>query len=264
MRLSPLPVAAFLLPLSLAAQVVPPKEAAALLKRARAAHYNLVDLGFGSLDAGIQPDWEGTLAAARKSDPAAADRAVSLLEAIHFHMVVGADGSAKVTHDQVQAPNAQSAQGLSQVYGGMEQMIQGFFQTWGAFELLHPFPEPGQPFQVIAAGEQHVITYKDGETDIETTLGPDLRIINTKFHASGFDSSVQPQFEASPEGFYLVGYQADYRNGKPDEVTRLQVRIDTQMVSGLRVPSRLVLVGSYGETPFNLEVRFTDLKAARK
>ncbi|HEU4950679.1 MAG TPA: hypothetical protein VFT46_01945 [Holophagaceae bacterium] len=264
MRQAFLPALILLYPGVLGAQAMPPQEAAALLKRARAAHYNAADQGFGGLEADVVPEWDTVLAALRKQDAPAADRAMRILESLHFHMVMGADGVPKVTHDDPQAANPQSAQGLAQVYGGMEQMLHGFFQSWGAFELNHPFPDPGVPFVIQAAGGQHVITYKEGDTDIETTLGPDLRILSIKVHSPALDSLVQPQFEASPQGFYLVGYQGDYSDGKPEETTRLHVRIDTQMAAGVRVPSRLVLVGSYGATLFNLEVGFTDLKVTRK
>ena len=249
----------------LSAQVVEVHHKQEILKKARAACYNLRSRGLLSFQSGLEPDWDTMLAGARKTNPEGTDRAVKLLEAIHFHMTLAADDSVKVTHDTVEAPNDASAKGLAQVYGGMEQMTQGFFQTWSVFLLSYPFPEPGSPYHLVASGEQYQLTYKEGDTDeVTTTLGKDLRILSMKVTTAAFSSLLQPQYEATSQGLLLVGYQADYQSGNAAETTKLQVGIQYADVDGFKLPSELNLQGSYGGSPFSVRVAFKDIQVVHK
>lgn len=235
-----------------------------ILKKARAACYNLRQEGLVSFQAGMEPDWDTILASARKENPDGIDRAVKLLGDIHFRMTLAADDSVKLTHDSVEAPNDQAAKGLAQVYEGMEQMTQGFFQTWSLFLLSYPFPDPGEPCQLLASGGLYQLTYKEGTSDVVTTFGKDFRITNMKVTTPTFVSQIQPQFEKTPRGYLLVGYQADYQSGNAAETTKLQVGIQYKDVDGLKLPSQLDLQGSYGGSPFSVRVAFKDLKATQK
>lgn len=262
-RISPLLALALSVPL-LSSQGTESPANRKLLQQARDACYNLRARGLVSFQGGMEPDWGALLADARKENPEGIDRAVKMLEAIHFQLSLAPDNSVKVTHDAVQAPNEQSAKGLAQVYGGMEQMTQGFFQTWGTFLLHHPFPDQGVPYRLTAAGEQYQISYKDGGSSVVTLLGKDLRIISIKSRDPESDSLLQPQFEATPQGLLLIGYLGDYQNGKPEEATHLQVGIRYTLVDGLQLPSELIINGSYGGSPIGLKVRFVNLKAVLK
>ena len=248
----------------LSAQVVEVPHKQEILKKAREACYNLRSRGLVSFQSGLEPDWDTMLAGARKTNPEGTDRAVKLLEAIHFHMNLSQDDTVKLTHDAVQAPNDAAAKGLAQVYGGMEQMTQGFFQTWSVFLLSYPFPEPGGSYHLIASGEQYQLTYKDGDAEVVTTLGKDLRITSMKVTSSAFSSLLQPQYEATPQGLLMVGYQADYQTGNAAETTQLQVGIQYKDVDGFKLPSELNLQGSYGGSPFSVRVAFKDIQVVHK
>jgi hypothetical protein len=57
---------------------------------------------------------------------------------------------------------------------------------------------------------------------------------------------------------------AIYKSKNPAEDTQLNVKISYQEVEGLQVPEKLSLSGSYGGTPFSLEVAFSNYKITRK
>jgi len=62
------------------------------------------------------------------------------------------------------------AEGLSQVYTGMEQMTTGFFQTWSVFTISRALPEAGGDYQLEKTGTDYRLSYKDGTADIVTLL----------------------------------------------------------------------------------------------
>ena len=98
-----------------------------VIRQARAAYYSLNGEGMQQFQCSMTPNWEALLADMRKTDSAAVDRAVQKLKELRFSAVVPSQGTAKVTHNEISADNKQMADGLTQIYNGMEQMIVGFF-----------------------------------------------------------------------------------------------------------------------------------------
>ena len=74
-------------------------------------------------------------------------------------------------------------------------------------------------------------------------------------------SSIRPQFVRSAQGMLLSGYQADYFGQSSSETTHLQVGISYQTIAGFQLPQKLDLSGSYGGTPFQIEVNFSGCQA---
>ncbi len=100
-----------------------------VMQKAHSASYSLKSNGLVDVQCNLSPDWEALLSDTRKKDPANADRAIGTLRQLQFTVSLGTSGSAKVTHTTVTPTNEEMAKGLDQIYGGMEQMVSGFFET---------------------------------------------------------------------------------------------------------------------------------------
>ncbi len=246
---------------TLSAQPVDRKE---IVKRARQAYYSLKGEGLAEFHCAMEPNWDTLLADLKKTDPEAATRGVQKLNQLRFSATVTPGGDAKVTHNELSAENAQVAEGLKQVYHGMEQMTVGFFQTWSAFMMTPSLPEVEDDYQLDDLGAQYRLTYKDGAADVTTTMGKNLAISELKVNTKEFKSVLSPQFTKTLKGFLLSGYQATYVGATPAETTELQVDIAYQLADGLQVPKQLNLKGSYGGSPFAVEVAFKDCHATRQ
>ena len=233
------------------------------LKKARQSYYSLKDQGLTEFQCTMAPNWAFLLSDQRKNDPAGIDAAVQKLQALHFGLTLGLDGSAKVTHNELTAENDQVANGLKQVYSGMEQMATGFFQTWSAYTISPAFPDAGTPFELNSAGSDYVISYKEGSADVTTTMGQDYAISSMRVKTAEFDSTIKPQFKKIPQGLLLSGYQALYRGATPAEATDLSVTIDYQEINGLQFPQEISLSGSYGASPFKVKVNFSACTATK-
>jgi len=235
-----------------------------IIKQARSAYYSLQARGFVEFQCSAAPNWETMLQELRKTDPDAANRAIILLNQIHFEVSLGASGGAKVTHNTVTATNDKQEQGLKQVYGGMEQMVQGFFETWTAFVRSTSLPAVDDNYQLQEREGQWVLSYKEEAADIVTIMEKDFAIRELKVNSPDFVSTIQPQFTRTSEGFLLAGYQADYHSkSTANDDTQLQVRITYQEANGLQLPKSLNLGGSYAGSPFAIDVMFSDCKATR-
>ena len=233
------------------------------LKKARQSYYSLKDQGLAEFQCTMVPNWAFLLAEQRKNDPTGIDAAVEKLKALHFGLTLGLDGDAKVTHNELTAENEQVANGLKQVYSGMEQMAAGFFQTWSAYTISPAFPDATTPFELNAIGSDYVISYKEGAAEVTTTMAKDYAISSMRVKTSEFDSTIKPQFKKIPKGLLLSGYQALYRGATPADATDLDVSIDYQEINGLQFPQEVSLSGSYGASPFKVKVNFSACTATK-
>ena len=243
-------------------QVIANKQA--ILSQARQSYYNLHNEGLAAFQCSVTPNWEMLLQNQRKQDPAAVDAAVKTLNQLHFTASLAADNSVKLTHNDLTGQSQQMMEALRQIYGGMEQMTSGFFDTWKLFMLRSPFPEVKSEYQLEALGPQFRLAYKDGTADVVTTMGRDLSITNLRVTTTDFDSSIQPTFTRTPKGLVLHAYDASYQSQKPEEATHLKVLIDYQEVQGFQMLEKLSLSGTYGGSAFAVELQFSDCHVSKR
>lgn len=235
-----------------------------VLRQARRAYYSLREQGLAEFRCGLQPNWETLLVELKTNDPAVYKGTLAKLNEIRFSMVLASNGSVRLTHNEVTGMDAEMDRGLGQIFGGMEQVVTGFFQTWSPFVLTQPFPEIESEYELEDQGSRYRLSYKEGPADIVTIMAADFAISDLIVVTPEFKSRLQPQFSAGPKGFLLNAYQADYRGSAPADATQLQVRIQYQEVQGLQLPSRLSLGGTQGGSPFQLELAFTGCRATRR
>lgn len=237
------------------------KDKKEVVTQARAAYYNLRAQGLTDFHCTATPNWAKLLEAFRQKDQAGYDKALSTLNQLSFAVSVNANGKTEVTHNRPTAGNAQVESGFQEIYKGMEQMMSGFFDTWSPFAFSGLFPEPDSDYRLDDLGSQYRLTYKDGAADVETTMGRDFAISELKVATATFRSSIRPQFSKGAQGFMLTGYNADYEGQSKEETTHLEVSIDYQQINGVKLPQTLSLKGSYGASPFQVELAFTGCQA---
>jgi hypothetical protein len=251
-----------LLPYIALGQAVANKQA--LLSQARNAYYNLRTEGLSSFECSVTPNWELLLKKEVEQNPEGAAAAIKTLNQLQFTLTMSPDGTVKLTHNELEGQNKQMADALQQIYGGMEQMASGFFDTWKLFMLSPPFPEVSSDYQLVAAGPQYQLMYRDGIADVVTTMARDLSIKDMKITTPQFDSTIQPSFNKTRKGYVLSAYQASYQSQKPEETTKLDIKISYSEVEGLQMLQKLNLSGSYGGSPFAVELGFSDCKVTKK
>lgn len=235
----------------------------AVLDQARQSYYNLRAHGLATVQCEIKPNWELLLENEKKQDKQAFDLALKTLSQLRFNAALAADDSVKVTHNELTGQNAKMAEALSQIYGGMEQMTSGFFDTWKLFMLNPPFPDIKSQYRLESVGQQFRLTYKEGAADVVTTMDHNYAISNLQVTTPEFNSVILPTFTRTPNGWRLSAYQAAYKSQKPEESTQLKVSVDYQDVDGLSMVQKLNLSGSYGGSPFAIELAFSGCQVTR-
>ncbi len=229
-----------------------------VVERARKAYYNLRTAGLDEFRATITPNWSLVLKDQLNANPEKGQAALKLLNGLHFSMLLDKDGKVTVTHHADTEPaNEQQRSGFDQIYSGMDQAITGFFTTWSVFMLSPPLPPATTKYQVEDLGTQYRISYKDGDSDVITTMGRDMIITEVKVNSAEFISSVRPQLTRSEKGFVLTGYSADYKPTSGQGVVKLDLKIQNQTVNGLQLPESLVLDSVLDGEPTHMELAFS-------
>lgn len=243
------------------AQAVANKQS--VLSQARQSYYNLRSQGLSSFQCNVTPNWELLLQKESQQNPEGVAAAIKTLNQLRFIVNVGADNNVKLTHNELTGQSEDMMAALKQIYGGMEQMASGFFDTWKLFLLSPPFPEASSQYQLEAAGPQYKLSYREDLADVVTTMGRDFAISNLKVTTPEFDSAILPTFSKTPNGFLLSAYEASYKSQKAEETTQLKVSMDYQDVQGLKMLQKLNLSGTYGGSPFAVELAFSDCQVTK-
>ena len=242
-----------------------PPDQRSLLSQARQSYYGLHNEGLTAFQCTIKPDWNALLAAQRKQDPGATDQAVATLSQILFTVSLSKDGKVTLTHNDLTGQSQQMMAALAQIYGGMEQMTSGFFDTWTMFVLSPPFPGLASEYRMEAVGPQYRLSYREQPAaDVITTMDRDFAISDLRVTTPEFLSTIQPSFAKTPKGLLLTGYQAHYQSNKAEETTNLKVQIRYQEVERVQMLYKLDLSGTYGGTPFAVLLTFSDCQVTKK
>jgi hypothetical protein len=245
--------------LAAAQSTVPAADSKKVVEKARQAYYNLRTAGLDEFRATIKPNWSLVLKDQLKADPEKGEAAVKLLNGLHFSMLLDKKGKVTVTHHTDTEPaNEQQRQGFDQIYSGMDQTITGFFTTWSVFMLSPPLPAADIEYELEDLGTQYRISYKDGESDVVTTMSKDMIITEVKESSKDYISSVRPELTRTAKGFVLTGYSADYKPTQGHGVVKLDLKIQNQAFSGLQLPANLVLDSVLDGEPTHMELAFSE------
>lgn len=229
-----------------------------VLSQARAAYYDLSARGFRQYRFQAKPDWAAMLGELATTNPDGFAGAMKLFATLHFDVVVAEDGTAKVSHNEVESPNEKARAGMDQVYNGMDQMLTGFFQTWSPFMVQTPFTKVGTGLSIEETGGKYRVQWvESGSTKVDILMDRTYAVTEMKVSSPTFDSVIRPTFDRQPGGLVLVGYEADYKEKAPAEPIRVLVLIKNKPVQGLMVPTDLDLTAWIGTNKTRILMAFT-------
>jgi hypothetical protein len=223
-----------------------------IVRQATQSSYSLRRLGLLEFKANVQPNWT-LIAKNYEANP----EAMKMLNGLIFSVSLRPDGSAKVAHaSSVPIPGGQE-ENVKQIYAGMDKMLSGFFVTWNLFMLTSPFPAVESEYQLKDLDGKYLLTYKEGDADVSTTMTKDLAITEIRVSSEAFKAAIEPQFTKTQKGYVLVGYQASYKPTAGLGKTELGIQLDYQEVNGLQLPRKLSLDAIYDGGPVQMELQFS-------
>ena len=186
--------------------------------RGRGAYYNLTKQGFNGFKSTIDPNWEVILG------PTATADNLKIFRALRFSMTVDANGNATVSYEIVNPDKLRLEPYVNQIHGNVNRLVTSFFRTWSMF-VVAPAPE------------------KD--------------LTEWKLSGSSGTQTIKPQFQKTDAGLLLSSYHTNFEPTAALGIkTDLDVQIEYQELSGLKLPQKIRIKGVHGGERVEAELEF--------
>lgn len=234
-----------------------------VIRAAQSSYYNLPKKGLAEFTCSVIPDWAAALKQETKSDVRPDNPAFKLLNGIHFWVSVSETGRVRLTHQVDAQPTSPSQlDDFQKAISGTEEMIDGFWKSAAAFLLTSALPKPGSSYRLSDQDGSYLLSYREGNYDILTTLAKDYSITEIKVTTPTLNSLLKPKFAKTDSGLLLTAYDADYEVDHAG-ASHVSAEIQYQDVDGLRLPSDLTMRTSTGDKNREMRVHLADYQVKR-
>jgi hypothetical protein len=209
------------------------KERKEILDHAQKAYSSLSDQGLNGFRCRVQPDFDA-IYKTLKTDEVGQTQLLPILKKVKFQIVVGPDGGAIVSHQSDEAPPTQAvAARLNQTIGGIDQVINGFMQTWTNMAFSSPFAGVDTGGEIEDSGKNYRLTAKSESANVVMFLRRDFAIEKFEVEMSGQNVTLRPSWDATPRGFRLAGYEGTYTAA--GNTTQLSIKFAYKDVEGFQL-----------------------------
>jgi hypothetical protein len=222
-----------------------------ILNIARQKYYNLRQAGLIDFQVNIKPNWH--LVADFQSNTAA----LKVLEGLSFSISIDSESKLRMDHRTELIPSGERASDyIDKIFTDMDQAISRFISTWSVFMLTSPFSPSDNSYEIRNLADGYQFSRREGETNVVTLAGRDFKINEIRVSGASFKATLKPLLKETPGGFILNGYSANYETGSRN--TRVEVRLEYQLVSGLQLPRKVNVNTVYEGKPAEIEWLFSD------
>ena len=135
--------------------------------------------------------------------------------------------------------------------------VRGYGSTSEAWARIWGLPTLWQ--QVLETRPAYVVEIIEPEFSRLPKDEQDRVLIHELLHIPRtFSGAIRPQFKKTEHGQIIVAYKGSYLNAAGNLTSDLQVNIQYNEVSGLEVPLKVSVEGTYNGGPVSMEIVFSD------
>lgn len=224
-----------------------------ILATARAKYYSLRRSGLIEFEASITPNWE--VVADFRSNP----EALKVLEGMKLSISIDSETKLRMDHRTDLIPvTEKSSDYTKKIFDDMDQAVSRFISTWSLFMLTSPFSPVDSSYEITESADRYLFLRREGETNVMTLTDKNFKIYEIRVTGAGFKASMKPALKETSGGFILDGYESEYETSSRN--TRVDVRLEYQLVSGLQLPRKAKVNTVYEGKPARIEWLFSDYK----
>lgn len=234
------------------------------LTAARLAYYSLDREGLATFRCRLVPDWEFLLADLLKNDPAAARRSLAGVSGLRFTVDYRVGVGVTIAYDTSAAASEQQEKVYGDIHSSMNMMMTGFFETWSAYVVASPLPDPSLAVKLVERKGQWDLSFSAHNNEIAAIMDKDFVLLSMTATTPAITGVIKPKFTRLPRGYILTAFQAETRGRAPDDTTSAQASISYQDVEGFQLPKDLALSGDTGNDTFQARLAFADCRVTRR
>jgi len=223
---------------------------AAILRKAESSYYILQSQGLKSFQCIVQPNWA-------ESVPDLSQ--LALVSQIKFSAVIDDQGGVQVAPF---LPNGGTVDpSVSQLVGGLQGTISGFFQTWNGLVFSPLLPDPTDKDIIFSAqADGFHFAKKSQDTSVDLVLTKNGLLTDMKVVTPSVAVALQPSYIATDKGLLLVGANSDLNNGSQKVVFQMQY----QDVEGFELPVMVAYQVTLPNQVVSIDLSFADYKIVKQ
>jgi hypothetical protein len=231
----------------------------AILGKARQSYYVLQTEGLKSFQCVILPNWKQLLAYLIEKPVTENDPRLAQISSVQYSAVIDEQGSAKVTPVRPAGANADS--NLDQIVAQGQQVVDGFFKSWGPMVVTGAFPEEqDQNYDLSDQPDGYHFVQKAGDATIELILTRDVVLTAMKVTSSTANVLMLPKYSKTEKGLLLSGVDTDINKGT--QVVNFQVQYQT--IDGLQLPGKVSYQVTLPSEKVSFDLNFTQYQLAKR
>ena len=224
-----------------------------ILATARQKYYNLRRSGLIEFEASVKPNWQVVADFQSNSD------ALKVLEGMNLSISIDSESKLRMDHPTDLIPATEKAADyMKKIFDDMDQAVSRFVSTWSVFMLTSPFSPVDSSYEIKEFSDRYQFSRQEGATNVVTLTDRGFRINEIRVTGENLKASLKPLLKETPGGLILNGYVANYETGSRH--TRVEARLEYQLVSGLQLPTKVNVNTVYERKPAQIEWLFSDYK----
>ena len=230
-----------------------------ILVKARQSYYVLRNEGLKSFQCVIQPNWKQLLAYLLEKPVTDNDPRLAQIAAVQYAAVIDEQGSAKVSPVRPAGANIDSS--LDEVITGGQQVVDGFFKSWGPMVITGAFPEEqDQNYDLSDQPDGYHLIQKAGDVSIEFILARDIVLTAMKVTSPSTNILMLPKYSKTEKGLLMSGVDTDINKGA--QVVNFQVQYQT--LEGFRLPGKVSYQVTLPSQKGSFELNFTQYQLTKR
>jgi hypothetical protein len=223
---------------------------AGILHKAETGYDVLQSQGLKSFQCTIQPNWSQLV-----TDP---DQ-LAAIRNVEFTAVIDAQGGVQVNPF---LPDGSAIDpSLSQIVGGLQQTVTGFFQTWNSM-VLTPMFSADSDMQLVYSSQAdgYHFSQKSSATSVEIVLTKDALMTSMKVTTQSSVIAMQPAYIVTDKGLLLTSMNSVIDNGKQ----KVNFQIQYQAVEGFDMPAMVAYQVTLPDQVVAMDMSFSGYQIAKQ
>jgi hypothetical protein len=221
-----------------------------ILRKAEGAYYILQVQGLKSFQCVIQPNWAQIV-----TDPTQ----LALVSPVQFTAVIDDQGAATVT--PFLPSGAAIDPSLNDLVGGLQQTVEGFFQTWNSMVFSRVF-SPGDDDQLVYSSQAdgYHFAQKTSDANVDIVMTRDALMTAMKVTTSSSVIAMAPVYIATDNGLLLSSMNSVIDSGKQ----KVNFQLQYEMVDGFEMPAMAAYQVIFPDQTVSIDMSFSSYKIIRQ
>jgi len=228
----------------------------AIIKKGAAAYYSLKNLGLTGFECVATPDWDKFLAENLKNDPPA-ETLVRKFKLVRGRVSISETGAPATTI--FLTDGSQVDESMTQMTDGLEQMLNGYLQSWWPFVFENPLAELDATTEIKEEGSGYRIHQKQGASEVSILITKDSVMTVLEVVLPGGSVVIYPKFVSTGKGLLLSNLESDIKS----QQQHVSITIDYQDVDGFKLPARAAYKVTSPTVNVSLDVTFSKYKISK-